>query len=78
MKESESMAIEKISDECIGCGQCVLTCPVDVLRLNEKTNKTEIRFVEECQACYLCQQYCPVEAITITSTKVIPAITAWG
>lgn len=72
------MAIETINESCIGCQQCVLACPVDVLRMNEKTKKAEIRFGEECQVCYLCQQYCPVDAIVITSEKVIPAITAWG
>jgi NAD-dependent dihydropyrimidine dehydrogenase PreA subunit len=71
------MAIEQIKG-CIGCGECVLTCPTDVLRLNETTQMAEIRYPEACQVCYLCQQYCPVGAITIESGKTIPAVTAWG
>ncbi len=71
------MAIERI-DGCIGCGTCVLTCPTDVIRINEKTKKAEIRYLQDCQVCYLCQQYCPVDAITVNDEKVIPAITAWG
>lgn len=71
------MGIERI-DGCIGCGTCVPTCPTDVIRMNEKTGKAEIRYPQDCQVCYLCQQYCPVDAITITVGKTIPAITAWG
>jgi NAD-dependent dihydropyrimidine dehydrogenase PreA subunit len=71
------MSIERI-DGCIGCGTCVLTCPMDVLRLNEKKHKAEIRYPEDCQICRLCQMYCPVEAITITDVRLIPAVTSWG
>ncbi|MDZ8118322.1 4Fe-4S dicluster domain-containing protein [Pontiella agarivorans] len=71
------MAIERI-DGCIGCGTCVSACPTDVLRLNEKNGKAEIKYLQECQVCYLCQQYCPVDAITITDGRVIPSVTAWG
>jgi len=71
------MSIERI-DGCIGCGTCVPTCPTDVLRLNERGTKVEIRYPEDCQVCYLCQMYCPVDAITITPGKTVPAMTAWG
>ncbi len=70
------MGIERI-DGCIGCGTCVSTCPTDVIRLNEKTGKAEIRYPQDCQVCYLCQQYCPMDAIQIAAGKTIPAITAW-
>lgn len=71
------MAIERI-DGCIGCGTCVKTCPTDVIRINEKTRKAEIRYRQDCQACYLCLQYCPVDAISVTDERLIPAVTAWG
>jgi NAD-dependent dihydropyrimidine dehydrogenase PreA subunit len=71
------MGIERISG-CVGCGSCVAACPMDVLRLNEKTGLAEIRYPQDCQVCYLCKQYCPENAITIESGKTIPAITAWG
>ena len=30
------MAIERIDDEiCIGCGDCVNSCPMDVIRMDE-------------------------------------------
>ena len=71
------MAISKING-CIGCGTCVQTCPTDVLRLDQKTGKAIIKYVEDCQICHLCRMYCPVDAITITPEKSIPVIVSWG
>jgi len=71
------MGFERL-DGCIGCGTCVMTCPMDVLRLNEKKTRAEIRYPQDCQACHLCELYCPVDAITITDERTIPAIVAWG
>ena len=71
------MAISKING-CIGCGTCVKTCPTDVLRLDAKTGKAIIKYVEDCQICHLCRMYCPVDAIVITPEKSIPVIVSWG
>jgi NAD-dependent dihydropyrimidine dehydrogenase PreA subunit len=71
------MAINTISG-CIGCGICVKTCPTDVIRINEKTGKAEIKYPEDCQICHLCRMYCPVDAITITPDKSIPVVISWG
>jgi NAD-dependent dihydropyrimidine dehydrogenase PreA subunit len=71
------MGIERI-EGCIGCGTCVLTCPTDVLRIDEKTKKAVIRYPQDCQVCRLCVQYCPVDAITITAGRTIPSVKAWG
>ena len=71
------MAISNISG-CIGCKTCVQVCPTDVIRMNKKTDKAEIKYVEDCQICHLCRLYCPVDAITITSEKSIPVIVSWG
>jgi len=51
---------------------------MDVLRMDERGHRVEIRYPQDCQACRLCQMYCPVDAITITSNKTIPAYAAWG
>ncbi len=71
------MSIERI-DGCIGCGTCVTTCPMDVLRMDDNGRRAEIRWAEDCQVCRLCQVYCPVDAITITDGRAVPVMTAWG
>ena len=44
---------------CTGCGICVDHCPLDVLRLNEKTGTAYIKYLRDCQGCFLCEHECP-------------------
>lgn len=71
------MSISNISG-CIGCNTCVESCPTDVIRLDAKTKKAVITYVEDCQICHLCRLYCPVDAITISPEKSIPVVVSWG
>lgn len=63
---------------CIGCGECIKTCPTDVIRPDSKTKKAFIKYPADCQICHLCRMYCPVDAITITPDKSIPVVVSWG
>jgi NAD-dependent dihydropyrimidine dehydrogenase PreA subunit len=73
------MTIERIDTaRCIGCGTCVDTCPMDVLRLDEKTRKAVIQYPEDCQLCGLCAMDCPREAIYVSPEKRTPVLTSWG
>lgn len=50
----------KISDECIECGSCQGTCPVDAI------SEGEGKYVidpETCISCGACAESCPVDAI---------------
>ena len=52
----------KVSDKCIGCGQCVELCP----RGNIKLQNGKAVIGKNCVQCLGCLQYCPQEAISIT------------
>lgn len=49
----------KITDECIGCGTCVDTCPLGAI-----VEEGDIyKITEECTDCRACVDSCPVDAI---------------
>lgn len=50
-----------ISDECISCGGCAGSCPVNCI--SEGTNKYEID-PDVCISCGSCAATCPVNAIS--------------
>ena len=50
-------------DKCIGCGECVDVCPVEVYEI--KDSKCEAVSPEECLGCESCVEVCEVNAITI-------------
>jgi len=75
------MSVYKIdTDKCIGCGTCVLTCPIDVFRLDKDTGKSKITFQEDCQICHLCRVYCPVgdDVISISPVKCEKPMVGWA
>ena len=49
-----------ISDECIACGACLPTCPVDAI------NEADIYTIDAdlCTDCGACVDSCPVDAIS--------------
>jgi len=64
------MGIRKIDfDLCTGCGTCVDHCPMDVIRLDEQTNKAVVTYLRDCQSCFLCEMDCPEEAIYVTPER---------
>ena len=73
------MAIESIDkDLCTGCGICVNSCPMDVIRMDEENRKAVIRYQDDCMLCEFCVLDCPVDAITVTPEKHSPLIVSWG
>jgi len=55
-------------DKCEACGDCVDTCPSEVLALVEVDGHEVAQAVaqEECIGCEACVGVCPTEAITVT------------
>ena len=73
--------VRHLDDQCIGCQYCVLKCPYDVPKYNER-----LGIVRKCDMCHdrladgeapACVQACPTHAITIvkvtTFTSETPA-----
>ena len=51
------------ADKCVGCGDCVDVCPVEVYELQDgKSNPVN---GEECLGCESCVEVCEHGAITI-------------
>ena len=73
------MSIERIDPElCNGCGICINSCSVDVIRMDTETEKAIIRYPEDCMSCALCEEDCPQDAIYISPVKTSPLIVSWG
>jgi NAD-dependent dihydropyrimidine dehydrogenase PreA subunit len=52
-------------DKCIGCGECLETCPNDVFVMNDETSKVEVATPENCVVlCDKCAPFCSQEAIS--------------
>ncbi len=50
-------------DKCIGCGECVEVCPVEVYEIQDE--KAVAVSPEECAGCESCVEVCDQDAITI-------------
>lgn len=73
------MTIERIDPElCNGCGICVNSCSLDVIRMDEEGKKAIIQYPEDCMLCYFCEQDCPENAIYVSPVKTSPLIVSWG
>jgi NAD-dependent dihydropyrimidine dehydrogenase PreA subunit len=53
-------------EKCVGCGECVEVCPVDVYELQNE--KSVVVAEEECLGCESCLEVCEEDAITVTET----------
>ena len=51
------------TDKCIGCGECVEVCPVEVFELEDE--KAVPVNAEECLGCESCVEVCEQGAITV-------------
>jgi NAD-dependent dihydropyrimidine dehydrogenase PreA subunit len=72
------VTIERIDAElCNGCGICVNSCPVDVIRMDKESNKAVIKYPEECMCCDYCELDCPQDAIYVSPERYVPHMVAW-
>lgn len=72
------MAIERVNKElCIGCGNCVATCPVDVFRMDKEARKALVVYPQDCGCCIACYYDCPTGAIVITPEQNFESSRSW-
>lgn len=57
----ETMPVKVSQDDCIGCGACIATCPVEALEMNAEGKA--VCKESDCIDCGACVSSCPVEAI---------------
>ena len=71
--------IERIDESlCTGCGTCINSCPMDVIRMDEDNGRAFIAYQEDCSLCAVCEVDCPVGAIYVNPEKHMPMPTCWG
>ena len=64
------MGIRRIDHKlCNGCGICINNCPMDVIKMDEETEKAFIAYLSDCQLCFLCEKECPEGAIYVTPDR---------
>jgi len=49
-------------DLCLGCGDCVESCPVGLIELRDKKPYAQL---DTCIRCFCCQELCPHKAISV-------------
>lgn len=57
----------KINSNCMGCGACVLLCPMQNLTMKDGKPVPD----ERCTMCYRCISHCPKQAITLLGKEVV-------
>jgi NAD-dependent dihydropyrimidine dehydrogenase PreA subunit len=56
--------VEVDDEKCVGCGECVDVCPVEVFELQD--DKSVPVNADECVGCESCIEVCEEKAITVT------------
>lgn len=56
-------------EKCEACGDCVDTCPSEVIAVVEENGKKYAEYSgdpDDCLGCYSCEEVCEEGAVTIT------------
>ena len=73
-EQADRGMVEIASDQCKGCGLCILACPVHCLKVNVELNKqgyTAAQYLGRgCTGCGICFYVCPEPgALTVYRRK---------
>ncbi len=63
---------EIIKNKCIGCGECMRSCPAKTIQLKQIKNNKKIAKInpDNCIKCYCCQELCPIKAVKIKKNPI--------
>ncbi len=53
------MTVTVLENKCVGCGECVPTCPTEALSVWTLAKCDDVL----CTDCLVCIDYCPVDAL---------------
>lgn len=56
-----------ITDKCVGCGDCMRSCPPKAIQIKDKRPQVEL---SKCIRCFCCQELCPAKAIEIKRNQL--------
>ncbi|MBQ8381918.1 MAG: DUF362 domain-containing protein [Clostridia bacterium] len=59
--------------KCVGCGECVRSCPAHTITMNEKKRRPVIE-PSACIKCFCCQELCPKDAVKIKQNFLIKLV----
>lgn len=59
--------------KCVGCGECVRSCPVKTIELVSRKSGKKVAKIQHltCIRCYCCQELCPFKAVKIKKNPII-------
>ena len=65
-----------IKNKCIGCGECIRSCPAKTISFSVNKNGRKIAEINynKCIKCYCCQELCPINSIKIKKNPVFRII----
>ncbi len=61
-----------IKNKCIGCGECMRSCPAStIVLINTKKSRKIAKIIpDKCIKCYCCQELCPIRAVKIKNNPI--------
>lgn len=63
------------TSKCVGCGECVRSCPMHTIELVEKSGKKQAKINRgDCILCYCCQELCPIVAVDVKQNFLIKLV----
>ena len=67
------MSIQIDREKCVGCGECVRSCPAHTIRL-DKERRIAVIEPDPCIKCFCCQELCPKDAVKVKKNPILKLV----